>query len=300
MSMQDQSETFGSYGTGAGSSGESSSGIQDTAVKAQQKAGEVIDQAQEKVGEVADKVKGQASSQISNQKDKAADSLGNVADAIRQTGDQLRQNEKVAPVAQYTDQLAQGVETVSNYLRSKSLGDIVGEVERFARREPALFLGATFTVGLLAGRFLRSSSSSSRSTSYGGQYQSSTNALARTPDLTGVDVYGSRSTGYSTSLPSDVVPGYSSYDLGDANDTLASTSSFAGGTEGYSELPDTDTSDYGLSSGSTGSSTYNSGFSTGGYSSNYPTDSFGSESGQGYRSQGRGSNQGSGGPIGGV
>jgi len=286
MSMQDQDRTSGSTGkTGSGSSGESS-GIQDSAVRVQQKTGEIIDQAQEKVGEVADKVKEQASSQISSQKDKAAESLGNVADAIRQTGEQLRQNEQVAPVAQYADQLAQGVEMVSNYLRSKSLPDIVGEVERFARREPALFLGGALTIGLLAGRFLRSSSSSSSSS------QSSSTALARTPDMSTSGTYGSSSTGYSTALSSDVEPGYSAYDA--VAERLSNT--YSDGSDVYSGVPSSDAGDLDLNSGSPESTGYDSNYSGSGYSSSYPTEAYGSGSEQSYGSQGRSS----GGPVGGV
>jgi len=293
MSAQDMSRNSGSENyTSAGSSGNSGSGIQDAGVKAQQKTGEMIDQATEKVGEVAGKVKEQATSQISSQKEKAADSLGNVAEAIRQTGDQLRQKEEVAPVAQYTDQLAQGIETVSNYLKSKSLSDIVNEVERFARREPALFLGGALTIGLLAGRFLRSSG--------GGQSQgsSSTTALARSYDSsTDTGTYGSRSTGYSTALTSDVEPGYSSLDM---PETSSLTGSYASGSDDYADLitsePDGSTPD--LFDYSTGG--YNTGSSTTGYSSNYPADDFNTGSGQSYGSQGRTGNNQSGGPLGSV
>lgn len=294
MSMQDQSGTSSSKSyTGAGSSGNNTSGIQDTAVKAQQKTGEILDQATEKVGEAAGKVKEQATSQIASQKDKAADSLGNVAEAIRQTGDQLRQKEEVAPVAQYTDQLAQGVEMVSNYLKSKSLSDIVNEVERFARREPALFLGGALTVGLLAGRFLRSSGAKSQ--------ESSTTALARTYNTsTDTGTYGSRSTGYSTALPSDVEPGYSSLDM---PDTSSLVGSYASGSEGLDDF--STSTGYGTTGSTPGISDYpSSGYgattTTGGYSSSYPTDDYTSGSSQSYGGQGRtGSNQ-SGGPLGSV
>jgi hypothetical protein len=275
--MQDQSKTS------------DSSGIQDVAGKAQQKTGEIIDQAQEKVGEVAGKVKEQASSQISSQKDKAAESLGNVADAIRQTGEQLRQNEKAAPVAQYTDQLAQGVEMVSNYLRSKSLPDIVGEVERFARREPALFLGGALTIGLLAGRFLRSSGSSGSS---GSQSQNSSTALAPVSDESSYGIYGSRSTGYSTALPTDVEPGFAAYDA--VAESL--TESYSDGSDVYSGVTSSDAVDLDQNSDSTGSTGYGSNYPASGYSSSYPTEAYGSDNDQSYGSQGRSS----GGPIGGV
>jgi len=294
MSMQDQSRTSTSRNrAGSGSSGDSStsgSGIQDTAVKAQQMTGEMIDQAQEKVGDVAGKVKEQANSQISTKKNQAAESLGNVADAIRQTGDQLRKNEQAAPVAQYTDQLAHGVEMVSNYLQNKSPSDIVREVERFARREPALFLGGALTLGLLAGRFLRSSGSA------GSQSQSSSTALSRSSDMSSTGIYGSRGTGYSTALPTDVEPGYGSYDA--VAESLSS--SYTDGSDVYSGLTTTDTSDLDSSSGSTGSTGYGSSYPTSGYSSNYPTDSYGNSSRQSYGSESRTTGESSGGPIGGV
>jgi hypothetical protein len=132
--------------------------------QARQKTGEVIDQVQEKVGEVADQVKEQATSQISSQKDQIAEGLGSMAQMIRFAGDQLRQNNQ-GMFADYTDRAAHSVENASKFLRERELGEIVGEVENFARREPVLFLGGAFTLGLLAARFLKSSAPSSQSSS---------------------------------------------------------------------------------------------------------------------------------------
>jgi len=252
MSMEEYNRTTSSKSkTDQTSSGTSSNNdIQDIGVKAQQKTGELIDQAQEKVGEVTGKVKEQATSQISSQKDRAAEGLGNVAQAIRQTGDQLRQNEQAAPVAQYTDQLAQGVEMASNYLRNHSLNDIVGEVERFARREPALFLGGALTLGLLGGRFLRSSGSSGSQsqTNYSSGYTSNSGASNNR-------TYGSRSTGYSTALSSDPVTGYIAYDLGTTGGSglnqSASGRLYEDDTDVYAGLDSGGTS---LNSGSLGTS----------------------------------------------
>ncbi len=317
MSMQDSQYTSGTENTNySGSSntiGSSrSSEIYDTGVKAQQKTGELIDQAQEKVGEVADKVKEQASSQATTQKDRAAEGLGSVADAIRQTGDQLRQNDKVAPVAQYTDQLAMGIESVSNFIKNRSVSDIVREVENFARREPALFLGGALTLGLLGGRFLRSSGSSYSNSN---QYQSNT-ALARPMDTSSYQNYGSRSTGYSTSLTSDVVPGYSAYDLTgrgsteDANDIYSdSTTGNYSGTSGAGSSGYNTGSGSGLSglsgtgsTGATGSGSYSATGADSGYNSSstgYDTTS-GTSYGSSKSNRGRSSGTGSGGSLGGV
>jgi hypothetical protein len=54
---------------------------------------------------------------------------------------------------------------LSDYLRDKSLTDVVGDVERFARREPVIFVGGAFLIGLLGSRFLKSSQSHGSSSS---------------------------------------------------------------------------------------------------------------------------------------
>ena len=59
-------------------------------------------------------------------------------------------------IKDYLGRAASRVEGLSDYLQKKSLSDVVGDVERFARRDPVLFLGGALLVGLLGGRFLRS------------------------------------------------------------------------------------------------------------------------------------------------
>jgi hypothetical protein len=50
------------------------------------------------------------------------------------------------------DQLQQ----VAGYLREHDVKQLVREVESFARREPVLFAGGTFLLGLIGARFLKS------------------------------------------------------------------------------------------------------------------------------------------------
>ena len=147
-------------GAGMGASGTrtgQNQGNTDTFEQARQKTGEVIDQVQDKASETVNQVRDQVSGQLENQKTQVAEGLGSVAQMVRMTGDQLRQNNQ-GMVAQYTDKLADSMDKFSGYLRERDLGDMLNEVQDFARREPALFLGGAFTLGLLAARFLRSSS----------------------------------------------------------------------------------------------------------------------------------------------
>jgi hypothetical protein len=91
------------------------------------------------------------------QKDRAAEGLGSVAQALRQTGQQL-QGQNQEAFTSYIDRAASQVDRFSTYLQQKDMGQLVYDVERFARRQPALFLGGAFVLGLLGARFLKSSS----------------------------------------------------------------------------------------------------------------------------------------------
>ncbi len=170
---------------------------------ARQKTGEVIDQVQEKAGEVVEQVRDQVTSQISSQKDRLVEGAESVAGMVRMGSDQLRRNNQPG-IAQYTDQAAKTVEDFSTFLRERQLEDIVGEVEKFARREPVLFLGGAFTVGLLAARFLKSSKPSqpfnpnsqpnALARRQGDGFNASTTAPLAPPPVTSVST---RTDGYS-------------------------------------------------------------------------------------------------------
>ncbi len=124
--------------------------------QAQQTAGQVVDQAQEKVGQVVDQAKQQTTSLLASRKDQAADTLATVAHALRQTGQQLREQDQ-APIAGVADQVATRVESVSGYLHARDVRQIVNETEDFARQRPAVFVSGALTLGVLAARFLKSS-----------------------------------------------------------------------------------------------------------------------------------------------
>jgi hypothetical protein len=146
---------FGQSGTGYGQSGTYRS-TEEIKAQAQAKTGEVIDQAKEKTSQVVGQVQERAKSQLATQKDRAAEGLGSMAMALRQASRQL-QDQNNAPVAQVTNTAAEQIEKVSTFLRERDLNEMVTEVERFARRQPAIFLGGALVLGLIGARFLKSS-----------------------------------------------------------------------------------------------------------------------------------------------
>jgi len=106
---------------------------------------------------IAGRVREQATAQLSKQKDRATEGLGNVAQAVRGTTEQLRNNQH-DKVAQFAEQAAQQIERLSERLRNKDVTQLLDDAQQLARRKPALFVGGAFAIGLLGARFMKSSS----------------------------------------------------------------------------------------------------------------------------------------------
>ena len=101
-------------------------------------------------------VKKRAGAQIDSQKNKATDTLGVIAKAVRGTTTQLRDDQHNG-LAEYVESAANQLERVSTSLREKDMPALMADARELARRHPALFIGGSFAVGLLAARFLKSS-----------------------------------------------------------------------------------------------------------------------------------------------
>ena len=154
--MADRDRDFGASARSATTPGNTAQagGVVD---QAKDKAGQVAEQVQEKAGQVADQAKRQATSRLESGKERAVEGLATVAHAVRQVGQQLREQEQPT-VAQYADKGAQQIERFSGYLRDKDVDQIVRETEAYARRQPTVFLGSAMGLGFLLARFLKSSS----------------------------------------------------------------------------------------------------------------------------------------------
>jgi hypothetical protein len=126
-------------------------------------AAPVLDQAGERASQVADQVMDQATSRLDTGKEYAVDTLNGVAQALRQTGQHLREDGSQPTLGQYADTGAQQLERFTGYLRQRDTNQLLSEVESYARRNPIVFVSGAFALGLLAARFFRSSGQRSRS-----------------------------------------------------------------------------------------------------------------------------------------
>lgn len=120
------------------------------------KAGEVIDQVKDQAAQIKSQVADTATSKLEEQKGQAASGLDNVSQVVRKTGEDLRSQDQ-DKLAGYIDQAAEQLDRATGYLRNSDMRQIVRDVESFARREPTLFIGGAFALGLLGARFLKSS-----------------------------------------------------------------------------------------------------------------------------------------------
>lgn len=161
-------------------------------------------------GSIADKVRERATAQLSTQKDRATDGLGSVASAVRQSTQQLR-DQQHDTIARYVEQAADQIEKFSQQLKNKDISDLFRDAQSLARRNPALFIGSAFAIGMLGARFLKSSNPDRdndrfegeeyrrglyRSGGYGGAYDS---GGYRGSSNSGSSAYGTSSYGAGSS-----------------------------------------------------------------------------------------------------
>ncbi len=112
-------------------------------------------------GGIMDRVRDRATAQLSSHKDRATDGLGSVAQAVRQSTQHLRDHKQDA-IAQYVEKAADQIDRFSTQLKNRDVNELVNEVQRFARRQPALFVGSAFALGVIGARFLKSSADDHR------------------------------------------------------------------------------------------------------------------------------------------
>lgn len=77
-------------------------------------------------------------------------------DALRNTSDQLTGEDQF--VQELLDGASDRVQRVAQYIDHARPEDVAYDLQSFARRQPALFFGGAFLVGLAIGRFAKSSS----------------------------------------------------------------------------------------------------------------------------------------------
>lgn len=142
---------------------------------------QVIEEAKEAASSVAGQAKEAVSGQVSRKAEQSAGDIEQVARALRRTKEELSGN----LAAPYVEKAAEKLEDLSDFLRNTNATEIVRGVEGFARREPLLFLGGAFALGILGARFLKSSAHHGRPGVVRGETSGRSYPSARPRDVAG-------------------------------------------------------------------------------------------------------------------
>ncbi|WP_146256061.1 hypothetical protein [Aestuariivirga litoralis] len=101
------------------------------------------------------------------QKAVGADYVDSIAGAVRRAAGEFEG--QVPQAADYIRYAADQIETMSDSLRRRDIGQMMQDVQSFARRQPTAFLGLSFLAGFAAIRFLKSGASGAGTSSAGGE-----------------------------------------------------------------------------------------------------------------------------------
>ncbi|MFN8677720.1 MAG: hypothetical protein U0Z70_15190 [Thermomicrobiales bacterium] len=117
---------------------------------------EAVSQAQEQAVKIVSQARKQVAASVASQTSRGARIATVLGSSLHDAGSQLREQDEAA-VATYLDQAADQVEDVGAMLENQQYGELIGAVQGLARRQPVLFFAAAVAIGVVAARFLRSS-----------------------------------------------------------------------------------------------------------------------------------------------
>ena len=128
-----------------------------------------------------DSARATATDQANTQKERAADGVSQLAQAMDRVSGELQGDQPM--LAGVAETAAEQTQRIGQFLRERDISDIVRSTEDLARRQPLLFYGGAFVLGVALARFLKAGSSAPNGSA---QWQRSTTVDARTGLSVGV------------------------------------------------------------------------------------------------------------------
>ncbi|MDQ3714660.1 MAG: hypothetical protein M3381_01200, partial [Actinomycetota bacterium] len=143
--------------------------VGDTAAQA---GSQVVDVAKEQAANVASETQAQAKNLLGQTRSELQSQAGQqqqrAASGLRSLGSELQKmannsDHEDGPASQVARQVADRIDTAASWLQDRDPGQVMTEVQRFARQRPGAFLAIAATAGLLAGRLTRGLTADSQS-----------------------------------------------------------------------------------------------------------------------------------------
>jgi ElaB/YqjD/DUF883 family membrane-anchored ribosome-binding protein len=113
--------------------------------------------AKEQASRAASKVMDKAEEQFNTKRQTVVGELESFTSVMRDAGNRLREQNGSAIGATVVSTIADKLDEFGRSVQGKDLNTIFGDVETFARHNPAAFLGTAAALGFLASRFMKSS-----------------------------------------------------------------------------------------------------------------------------------------------
>ncbi|AUZ33093.1 hypothetical protein C3B78_00365 [Arthrobacter sp. PGP41] len=132
--------------------GQATSAAQGVAQAAKEEAAHVASEAKSNAQDLLHQAKSGLTSQAGTQQQKAAEGIRTISSQLQSMADAPDQQGVASDLIR---QAASSTETVASWLENKQPGDLLGEVQRFARNRPGTFLLIAAGAGVLAGRLTR-------------------------------------------------------------------------------------------------------------------------------------------------
>jgi hypothetical protein len=154
MSDTNRSGSIGSNAADLKAMGDTARQVGDKAAlagsDAVQQAKEVAGDAQDRASSLLGAATQKASSVAEAQKENVAGYIDDVAKAVHRSGEQLEGHQDW--VAHMVERGAAELSSLANTLRTNDLQSLMGDLGSLARRQPALFVGATMAAGFALAR----------------------------------------------------------------------------------------------------------------------------------------------------
>ncbi|MCK9794451.1 hypothetical protein M1843_11910 [Isoptericola sp. 4D.3] len=216
-SVRDRASTAASHAADAG---------KDVAHEATERLGGVAQEAGRRTRSLLDDARAQVSSQASDQQ-------GRLAGGLRHLGSELtemsRASEDPGYASQFADRGSQAADRLADWFDQREPGDVLHEVQDFARRRPGVFLAVAAGAGLLVGRLLRGVKDAPDDGS--AQHRDATSGVA-----SGASASGATGTTPTGTVPTGTVPTGTTTSGSPSAGTTPSPSGTGVGTGGESHV----------------------------------------------------------------
>jgi len=147
--------------------------VQQVTEQTQQQVGDVVTQTMDQASHAVSDIKEEATSAYIAQRDRVVESLTALASALKTTSQNLTKDaagstqdgNAAMALGPFVEEAADRISQSANFLRDKDMSGLMREAQTLAKKQPLLFLGAMFGVGIAGARMFKGMSESGNSNS---------------------------------------------------------------------------------------------------------------------------------------